>query len=203
MSEKKTPLSTIWIIGISLIIPIIPFILIGELPGEKWLSNVDDNSFVFGLIGAGLLASDIILPIPSTIIGTMLGGRLDFFAGFIWSWCGLIVGNLIGYYMGKLFLQRSVEAIPESPTLLLLAISRPIPILAEAVTFAAGASEVRFNHFLYISVFSNAVFAAVLAKNGATLDSDNIFGVGLLIPILLPGLGWIAWKVNNRLCLRR
>jgi len=172
--------------------------MIGELPGEKWLSNADNNAFTFGLTGASLLAADVLLPIPSTIVGTMLGARLDFFAGFIWAWLGLVAGNLIGYYMGRLFLHRSSETIPESPTLLVLAISRPIPVFAEAVTFAAGASEVKFNHFLFISTFSNAIFAAVLAKNGAALDSDNIFGVGLIIPMLLPVAGWLIWKMNNK-----
>lgn len=196
MTTKKS-LPPMWIIIISLLIPIIPFILIGELPGEKWLSSADNNAFTFGLMGAGLLAADVLLPIPSTIVGTMLGARLDFLGGFIWTWLGLVVGNLIGYYMGRLLLQRSSEVIPESPTLLILAISRPIPVLAEAVTFAAGASAVKLNHFLYISVFANAVFAAVLAKNGAALDADNIMGVGLLIPMLLPVVGWLIWQMNN------
>ncbi len=194
MAEQHSPMHLFWIIIISLLIPIIPFILIGELPGEKWLSNTDDNAFLFGITGASLLAADVLLPIPSTIVGTMLGARLDFFSGFVWTWSGLLIGNLIGYSVGRFLINQSSESLAESPTLLVLAVSRPIPVLAEAVTFAAGAGKVELKDFIFVSAFANGIFAAVLTGNGAALNPDNIFGFGLLIPMLLPVIGWLVWK---------
>ncbi len=196
MTSEKNSLPLFWTIGVCLLIPIIPFILIGELPGEKWLSNTDENAFLFGLTGAALLAIDVLLPIPSTIVGTMLGARLDFVVGFFWCWCGLIIGNLGGFYMGRLFLKKSSKTIAESPTLLFLAISRPIPILAEAVTFTAGAGQIRLYDFMFISSFANAVFAAALTANGSALVTENPFGIGLLLPTLLPVVGWLVWKIK-------
>ena len=59
-----------FVILLSILIPIIPFVIIGELPGERWLSATDDNALLFGITGMGLLTSDVLLPIPSSIVGT-------------------------------------------------------------------------------------------------------------------------------------
>mgnify|MGYP000040488543 CR=1 FL=1 len=186
--------STITIICIALLIPIIPFIIIGELPGESWLSSTDDNSFLFGFSGALLLTSDILLPIPSTIIGTMLGARLGFFVGFLWCWGGLVLGNLLGYFAGKLVLKPFSSSFKNAPTLLILAITRPIPVISEAVTFAAGAGGIKLFPFLFISTFSNAVFAAALSRNGASFFPNDSIGVGLLLPMTLPVASWLIWQ---------
>jgi len=186
--------SIITIICIALLIPIIPFIIIGELPGESWLSSTDNNSFLFGLSGALLLTSDILLPIPSTIIGTMLGARLGFFVGFLWCWGGLVVGNLLGYFAGKLALKPFSGTFEQSPTLFILAITRPIPVVSEAVTFTAGAGGIKLFPFMFISTFANAVFAAVLTGNGATFFPDNSIGIGLLLPMILPVTAWLVWQ---------
>ena len=187
-------MSPLWIIVISLLIPIIPFAVIGELPGESWLSSADDNAFVFGITGTLLLSSDVLLPIPSTIVGTMLGARLGFLNGLFWCWSGLMLGNLIGYYLGKLVLSRSDQALPQSPTLLVLAVTRPIPVLAEAITFTAGAGGVKLTPFLFVSIFSNGVFSAVLTGNGAAFIPNDLLGPGLILPMLLPVAGWLIWQ---------
>ena len=74
-----------FVILLAILIPIIPFVIIGELPGERWLSSTDDNALLFGITGMGLLTADVLLPIPSSIVGTMLGARLGFIPG--WAWC--------------------------------------------------------------------------------------------------------------------
>ncbi len=182
------------IILISLLIPVIPFLIIGELPGQKWLSSNDSNAFAFALSGTVLLASDIVLPIPSSIIGTMLGARLGAFPGFVWCWIGLEMGNIIGYFVGRFADKFVSEKTDQSPTLLILAMSRPIPIISEAITFLAGATGTKFFPFLFISSFANAVYAAVLTSNAAYLFPENSTYTGLLIPILIPVASWAIWK---------
>ncbi|MCK9607047.1 MAG: VTT domain-containing protein [Methylomonas sp.] len=196
MFKDKKPMSFFLIVMVSLLIPIIPFAVIGELPGQSWLSAADDNAFLFGVTGTVLLLSDILLPIPSTIVGTMLGARLGFLSGLFWCWSGLMLGNLIGYYLGRAVSSRSGEALPQSPTLLVLAVTRPIPVLAEAVTFTAGAGGVELMPFLFVSFFANGVFAAALAGNGAAFIPSDLFGVGLILPMLLPVAGWLIWQTK-------
>jgi len=193
-SEKSRSWRLVGLIVAVLAIPIVPFAIIGELPGERWLSATDDNALLFGATGAGLLAADVLLPIPSTIVGTLLGARLGFLSGWAWSWTGLVVGNLIGYGIGRLALSRFAAELPRSPTLLVFIASRPVPVLAEAVTFAAGAGGMRWTPFLAASVAANGFLAGVLAANGAALLPDTLVGPGLILPMALPVIAWLAWQ---------
>lgn len=186
------------LIAAVLAIPIVPFAIVGELPGERWLSATDDNALLFGATGAGLLAADVLLPIPSTIVGTLLGARLGFFSGWAWSWAGLVVGNLIGYGIGRVALSRFAGDLPRTPTLVAFIASRPVPVLAEAVTFAAGAGGMRWSPFVAASVAANSVLAGVLAGNGAALLPDAMVGPGLILPMALPVIAWLAWQWRTR-----
>ena len=138
------------------------------------MSASDDNALLFGLTGMSLLVADVLMPIPSSIIGSMLGARLGFLQGFIWCWCGLLAGNMVGYLTGRLLLSRFAPDIPSTPTLLMLFISRPVPVLAEAVTFTAGAEKMRFTSFVTIAAAGNGVYALALAGNGAALLPEAV-----------------------------
>jgi len=186
------------VILIAILIPIIPFVIIGELPGERWLSATDENATLFGFTGMGLLAADVLLPIPSSIVGTMLGARLGFFQGWFWCWSGLLVGNSIGYLTGRLLLSRFSPEISPTLSKLLLFASRPVPVLAEAITFTAGAEKMNFNSFLLVSLAGNGLYSLALTANGAALLPDAMIGPGLILPMLLPVAAWLIWRWLER-----
>ncbi|MGH0033639.1 MAG: hypothetical protein ACQGVK_01285 [Myxococcota bacterium] len=195
---KRSLRSLLRVLGVALLVPIVPFLLVGELPGERWLSGTDESAFWFGLSGSGLLAGDILLPVPSTIVGTLLGARLGWWPGWLWAWAGLVAGNGLGFAAGRLWLFTSELEIADRPTGLLIFATRPVPILAEAVVIAAGAAGVAKRSFLAASVAGNGLFAAAMAANGATLLPDRWAGPGLALPMLLPLLAWGAWVVYRR-----
>lgn len=182
------------VIIIALLIPILPFAIIGEMPGERWLSAADGNALRFGVTGFVILTSDVLLPIPSSIVGTLLGARLGFTSGFLWTWAGLVLGNLIGYAMGRLLLAGRTQVLPKAPTLLVVFASRPVPVLAEAAMFVAGAERMRLAPVMLASTPGNAIYAGALASNGAMLLPDALLGPGLIIPMAVPVLGWLIWR---------
>lgn len=188
----------ILVVSTALAIPIIPFLVIGELPGERWLSATDDNALRFGFLGGALLAGDTLLPIPSSVIGTLLGARLGFISGTLWTWAGLTIGHLIGYAAGRLLLARLGTRLPEVPTLLAVFASRPVPVLAEAVAFTAGAEGLDFSRFLLTAAAGNLLYSVVLAGNGAALLPDAIVGPGIIVPMTLPVVAWLGWHLRKK-----
>ena len=194
MTAMQAPARLTLLIVISLLIPLVPFAVVGELPGEQWLSATGNSALMFGLTGSALLAADVLLPIPSSIVGTLLGARLGFIPGWACVWLGLVVGNLAGYVAGRLFLARLVSGCPQTPTSLVLFVSRPVPVLAEAVTFAAGAVQMPLMPFLGISAAGSGLYALALAGNGAALLPDALIGPGLVLPMAVPALGWLVWR---------
>ncbi len=186
------------IIAAALCVPLLPFLIIGELPGERWLSANDDHSIRFALAGAGLLAVDVLLPIPSSIVGAMLGARLGFGAGFAAAFVGMMVGQSAAYFVSRCLLHKRSGELPAAPTLAALFLSRPVPVLAEAVAFAAGAARMSWPQFLLACGSGNLIYAGALALNGSQLLPGALLGPGLLLPMLLPVVAWLIWRKSRR-----
>ena len=182
------------IIASALCVPLVPFFIIGEIPGERWLSATDEHAGLFALVGAGLLTADILLPVPSSIVGTMLGARLGLVAGFLAIFAGLMTGQVIAYAASRRLLHRERSDLPSAPTLMAIFLSRPVPVLAEAMALAAGASKLRWSQFLLACGAGNFIYALALALNGATLVPKALLGPGLLLPMLLPVAAWLIWQ---------
>ena len=205
---------TLLVLVCALLVPIVPFVTIGELPGERWLNSAGSDSVRFGITGAGLLALDLVLPIPSSIIGALLGGRLGFVAGGLWCFLGLFVGHCIGYALGRLTPLRWTSAAlgphaadtthhrshaaegvgRRGATWIALCLSRPIPVFAEALALAAGAERMRLSAFVGSVAIGDAIYAAALAADGAALLPEGTWGIGLILPMLLPVIGYLAWR---------
>lgn len=186
------------IITAALCIPLVPFFIIGELPGERWLSATDEHAVAFALTGAGLLAADALLPVPSSIVGTMLGARLGFGPGALAAFAGMMAGQVLAYAVSRWLLRGRTGALPAAPTLAVVFLSRPVPVLAEAVAIAAGAARVSWPQFLLACGAGNLVYAAALALNGAELLAGSLLGPGLVLPMLLPVAGWLLWRAMHR-----
>jgi hypothetical protein len=193
--DKSQALLTLFL---SLLVPILPFVLIGEIPGERWLSAAGTDAFVFGASGASLLAADVLLPVPSSIVGTLLGARLGFLAGWAWGWAGLCLGNLVGYAAGRLLFLRRPTDLPSTPTVLFCFASRPVPVLAEALAIAAGAGRTPLAPFLLATGAGNALYMAALAGSGAALLPGGAAGPGLAVAMLIPAAAWLLRRQVQR-----
>jgi uncharacterized membrane protein YdjX (TVP38/TMEM64 family) len=186
------------VIILSMLIVLVPFFVVGELPGERWLSRADDNALLFAVTGCGLLVLDIALPVPSSLVVTAMGARLGFLAGFAWAWLGLMLGNSLGYGFGRLFPERFATRLPLAPTEAVLFLSRPVPVLAEVATMTAGATRLPMWPFVISCALGNAIFAASLCANAALLLPGNWNGPGLVLPMLLPAMAWVVWHGVRR-----
>lgn len=178
----------------ALLLPIIPYAVIGELPGELWLASSGTGAWSFGAMGALLLASDLLLPIPSSVIGTLLGGRLGLGLGFAFTWVGLCSGQLLGYALGRLWPQRHSTELKHPSSLALVFITRPVPVFAEAIAVAAGATRMPFAEYAVSLTLGNALYAVALAGNGALLMPQGLAGPGLVLPMALPVLAYFAYR---------
>lgn len=182
------------VITLALAMPIVPFLVLGELPGERWLSASDGNAFRFALTGAGLLCVDVLLPVPSSIVATLLGARLGLPGGWLAACAGLTLGNLLGYGVGRLWPRRFAPELPARPTILAVLLSRPVPIVAEAVVIAAGASRASLARVFAASLAGNTIYTGLLAASGAALISAELGLLPLLGALLVPALGWWVWQ---------
>ena len=73
-----------------------------------------------------------------------------------------------------------------------------MPVLAEAMALAAGASNLRWSQFLLACGSGNLIYALALALNGAELVPGALLGPGLILPMLLPVAAWLIWRRVRR-----
>jgi membrane protein DedA with SNARE-associated domain len=179
------------------LVPLVPFAVLGELPGERWLSAQGGDALRFGATGAALLALDVLLPIPSSVLGALLGGRLGFVPGALWAFSGLFVGQCFGYALGRLLPARFASQLPvaaDGMSAAVVLVSRPVPVLAEAVAIAAGVERMPLRRYLVAGGLGNAAYALAMAGSGAALLPEGLAGPGLAPPMLLPVAAWLLWQ---------
>lgn len=134
-----------------------------------------------------LLASDILLPIPSSLASVACGLALGFGYGALASLLGMTLSTLCGYYMGyaaagpvrRIMGERDAVAIGQLyqryGVWMLLAL-RPVPMLAETSILFAGFVRHPARSALGIATLGNAVVSLVYAAIGTWGKlSDSFF----------------------------
>ncbi|RYG42891.1 hypothetical protein EON79_18030, partial [bacterium] len=124
------------------------FLLFGALGVEETLrgwTRIEAAPPVAAAAIFGLLASDAVLPVPSSVTMLASGSLLGAGAGGAVALAGAVVSNLLLFAAGRrLGPGKGAEARPVRPVdYLLLAATRPLPLLAETSALAAGRTAMR------------------------------------------------------------
>ena len=82
-------------ICIVMAIPIIPFLIMGDVIGQ-WVADFENSTWLAGIV-IMLLSGDIFLPIPSSVVSTFVGGQMHWLTGTLISWIGMTNGALLGF----------------------------------------------------------------------------------------------------------
>jgi uncharacterized membrane protein YdjX (TVP38/TMEM64 family) len=147
---------------------------------------------------AALLASDVVLPIPSSIVSTAAGVLLGFWQGAIVVWVGMMGACLIGYALGARTSQLArnfvgpqglarAERLVERYGDWTIVLCRPVPVLAEASVIFAGLVRAPFQRFLWLTVASNLGIAVGYAAFGAFSMRVDSFLMAFIGALLVPG----------------
>jgi uncharacterized membrane protein YdjX (TVP38/TMEM64 family) len=189
----------IWVLLVGLVL--LPFVLWEErfnrLAAE--LTRDGTSTWIVALGIAGLLAGDVFLPVPSSIVSTAAGVLLGFWRGAAVVWGGMMAGCALGYivgWRGSSVARRFVgeESLERAAGLarrygdLTIVVCRPVPVLAEATVVFAGLVRAPFARFARLTAYANLGIALGYAGFGAfslRLDSFLMAFVGAL---LVPGV---------------
>ena len=125
-------------------------------------------------------------------------GHLRPVAAFVGLMAGQVAAFAVARAVSRAVARGSQEDLIRAPAPVALFLSRPVPVLAEAVVIAAGAARLGWVPFLLACTSGNALYAAALALNGSQLLPGGLIGPGLLLPMLLPALAWLIWQWRRR-----
>lgn len=190
-----------WIgwVAVVLAVPIVPFLFWGhalEARVEQWLHHPLPPLAVAGLV-AGLLASDIFVPIPSSIVSTFGAAGAGFWLGTAASWVGMTAGSALGFAVARQLGRRAAARLSSAEELdridrlsrrygpHVLVVTRPVPVLAEAAVLALGTSSLTWRAFLPPLMFSNLAVAAAYGAIGHLASPPLALAGSMALPLLL------------------
>lgn len=152
--------------------------------------------------GIGLLASDLVLPVPGTVVMSALGYVHGPLAGGLAAAAGSMLAGLGGYGIGRLVGERAARRLLgavdyEKGRLLfarggawMVALSRALPILPEALACTAGLVRMPFARFLGALACGSLPVGFLFAWIGAA--GRDAPGWALAFSLLVPALLWTA-----------
>ncbi len=198
--------------GLVLAFVLVPWVIWGTSI-ELWVTRVIVHHeplpyMAFWVIG--LLAADVFLPIPSSVVAVAAGVFLGFTGGAIASFLGLMLGCLLGYAFGFKWgppTARKIVGVEEWDRAAqwaqrfgvgLVLFSRPVPVLAEACTLYAGACRVPVVRYLMACSLGNAVVAAAYASVGRLSAESGDLEPALMAGFLLPGAVMLVVRLLTR-----
>lgn len=188
------------VLGVLLATVILPFVFWGN-PIAQRTSTVTDGGTAGAIAGAGvvlLLAADIALPIPSSVVMVLSGARFGFVTALALSWLGLMIGCVAAYEVGVRYGQRALTrlvgaeaaaAVADTtrrfgtPTLM---VCRAVPVLAEASVILAGVTRFPRRPFLLATATSNLTVAAVYVAAGRRSADNGSLVIAVLVTMVVP-----------------
>ncbi len=156
---------------------------------------------VAGILG-GLLAADLVLPAPSSILMTLSGAFLGVAAGTAISFVGAMVSALAGFGLCRRFGHAAFRRLAGDRDADRIArflkdygvwgilLSRSVPMLTELVSCVAGLSDLPFRTFAALAAAGTLPVCAVYAWAGAQSADPAGFGWAVLVAFLLPAAGF-------------
>lgn len=197
-----------WVIGGLLFLGcLIPFMIWGEqfegalsLEGARaWMGRFGSGA---GLAGIGLLVADILLPIPSTVVMSALGLTYGIWLGGLYAATGTTLAGLIAYALSRALGRplarrlageeglRAGEALFQGGGAWLVAGSRCLPILPEAIACLAGLHRMPFKTYAFALACGSLPTGFLFAAIGALGQEEP--GWALALSVMAPIGLWLA-----------
>lgn len=182
-----------------LIISVLYWLLVDlELYFEDLLNWSTESPPLFALISFAILACDVLLPVPSSIIMFINGLVLGLFYGTLCSLVASLFTAFIGYYLGRRTAigigkpaDDRVIAILHKYGMFGIIITRGIPILSESVCFTAGYHQMNLKLYALLNFIGYLPLCLVYAFCGTLGQSKNLFLISFAISLIVSLLLWI------------
>jgi len=180
-------------------IPLVPLLIFGEYL-DTVIARFLDPPPSAGMVAAieiGVLIADILLPVPSSLVTTLGGAVLGVVLGTFCGWLGMTLSALAGWGLGSLLGSRAIARLsPEEQVFvhkfrrrtadLLVILSRPIPLLAEAIAILVGGSGMSLHRFLPAAAAGNLAVALAWSLAGSLGREQEQLQWVLVLSLLVP-----------------
>jgi len=175
---------------------------------RSWVANA-------GPAGAativGLLAADVFLPIPSSLIMVLSGAAFGVWWGALLAFGGSIGGEWLGFelarrygaglssrFVGDADEVRRMNAMLERNGAAAVVVTRALPVVMETMSVVAGLSTMPRRTFLVASALGTAPIVVVYAYAGAMSRETGSLVPAIVILVAVAAAGWLWFQTKMK-----
>lgn len=154
-------------------------------------------------VGVALLLADVLLPVPSSVVMIFLGSVLGLPAGAGLAWLATAGSAMLAFGLGRGMGRRArapeaLERRLRSHGILVIALTRPLPVLAETTAVAAGMTRTMTWRRMALGAVAGTLPPAILfaAAGASAQGSHGMLLIGLCV--LLDVAVWYGERAYRR-----
>lgn len=194
--------------SVLLAIVVVPFVLWGSAIEAQVdaFAGGQHPRWIAALAFGGLMAADVLLPVPSSAVAVMAGMSLGFGWGGATILAGLSLGTAIGYGLGAAVGRPGLRRLVPPADLgrvdafgarygdAMVLVLRSVPVLAEASVITAGAMRVPLARFALWATVANALLSFGYAAIGAWAIEAEHHGIAVFGACAVPFVGLLLGR---------
>ena len=176
-----------------------------DVMAERWIASAGTGS---AAILVGLLAMDLFLPIPSSLVMVLSGAAFGVVGGSALSLVGSIGGEWLGFELVRRYgtsasrrivgdeeLARMRQAMARHGAAAVV-VTRALPVVMETMSVVAGLSNMTRWTFLSASLLGTVPVVIVYAYAGAVSREMSSIVPGVVMLIAVAGAAWVWYRAR-------
>lgn len=165
----------------------------------------EQPSYVIGLMVAMLLFADLFIAVPTMTVIILAGFFLGFPMAVLFAFIGLVCAALTGYILSLIWgdkllhkinrdhrQRQQMEALFDRHGVMVLILSRAMPILPEVSVCLAGASNMPFRKFLLGWSLGSIPYLLIVSYIGSVSQLENPMPT-VFAAMAITATLWLAW----------
>jgi uncharacterized membrane protein YdjX (TVP38/TMEM64 family) len=176
-----------------------------EALAQRWMAHAGAGS---AAVLIGLLAADLFLPVPSSLIMVLSGAAFGVLWGSIFSLAGSIGGEWLGFELVRRYgLPASRRLVGDEDLTKMRAImakhgaaavlvTRALPVVMETMSVVAGLSTMPRRSFLLASLAGTLPVAVIYAYAGAVSRDVSSVVPAVVILLAVAGAAWVWYRAR-------
>jgi uncharacterized membrane protein YdjX (TVP38/TMEM64 family) len=178
-----------------------------EATARAWIEDPGTSGAVAVV---SLLALDVFLPVPSSVIMVLSGALFGVVPGALLALAGSVSGEWLGFELVRRYGQRMAIALIgegevdrfygffERHGIMAIIITRPLPVVMETMSVIAGLSHMSRATFLAASLAGTVPIVFVYSYAGAASREAGSLVPAAVILAAVFGAGWLWYRSRVR-----
>lgn len=176
-----------------------------EAMAERWISSAGTGS---AAVLVGLLAADLFLPIPSSLVMVLSGAAFGVAGGSALSLVGSVGGEWLGFELVRRYGVTASRRIVGDDELARMrammarhgaaavVVTRALPVVMETMSVVAGLSAMSRWTFLASSLIGTLPVVVVYAYAGAVSRATSSVAPAVIMLVAVAGAAWVWYRAR-------